>query len=304
MKEKVLVSTSTFADLDASPLQRLKQSGFDVTLNPHKRKLTKQELLALLPGITGLIAGLETLDYEVMSQSDLKVISRCGAGLSNVDLEAAKKLGVKVRSTPDAPTHAVAEFTVACLLNLLRMVPQMNEDLHKGKWNKQIGLQLSGKTVLIIGFGRIGRRVAQLLSSFNVRIIIVDPLLNRIDHPFELLPLDEALALADIIALHCSGEACLLSYREFDLMKQGVFLLNAARGGVMNEKALKKYLDDGKVAGVWLDTFEEEPYTGELSSYSQVLLTPHVGSYTKECRKEMESQAVENLITALAEVEV
>lgn len=300
MKHKVLIATSSFGTTDDAPLKRLAQAGFEARLNPYKRKLSQQELLGLLPGVTGLIAGLETLDHEVMSRSDLKVISRCGAGLSNVDISAAQRLGIKVCSTPEAPTQAVAELTLACLLNLLRKISQMDQDLHQGNWNKEIGSQLAGKTVLIIGLGRIGRRVAQLLEPFGARIIGVDPLAKEDDSNFEILPLEQALPLADIITFHCSGEDCLLSIREFTLMKKGAFLLNAARGGLIAERDLINALEDGTVAGAWLDAFEQEPYKGELTRYPQVLLTPHVGSYTRECRLQMELQAVENLIEAFA----
>ncbi|MBN1870817.1 MAG: phosphoglycerate dehydrogenase [Candidatus Omnitrophica bacterium] len=303
MKRKVLVSTSTFADSDDAPLKKLKKSGFEVMLNPYKRKLSKEELMQLLPGVSGLIAGLETLDHEVMSRSQLKVISRCGSGTSNVDKETAGKLGIRVCNTPDGPTDAVAELTIACLLNLLRKVSIMDQALHQGRWEKQTGLQLEGKTVVIIGLGRIGRRVAQLLIPFGARIIGVDPFVNKADASIKILSLQEALPLADIITFHCSGEKCLLSDNEFGLVKKGVFLLNAARGTLVDEKALIEALDTSRVAGVWLDTFGQEPYSGKLIRYSQVLLTPHVGSYTKECRQQMEMQAVNNLIEALAKYE-
>ncbi len=303
MKHKVLISTSTFGVSDDTPLKRLAQAGLEANINPYKRKLSKEELLNLLPEVTGLIAGLETLDEEVMSRSDLKVISRCGSGLSNIDMRAAERLGIKVCSTPRAPTQAVAELTIACLLNLLRGVSTMDQDLHQGRWNKQTGLQLEGKTILIVGWGRIGRRVAELLRPFHVRIIVVDPFVQNITKQFEFLTLAQGLPLADVITLHCSGEDCFFSAGEFALMKKGAFLLNAARGGLIDEKALIKAIDERLVAGAWLDTFEQEPYVGELMRYHQVLLTPHVGSYTEECRRQMELEAVENLIFAFEEIE-
>ena len=123
MSQKVLITTSSFASNNKRPLEELYQAGFKVLNNPYGRKVTKDELLNLLPGVTGLIAGLETLDKEVMQQSSLKVISRCGSGLSNVDLKAAKDLDIKVCNTPDAPTSAVAELTLGAMLSLIRMVP-------------------------------------------------------------------------------------------------------------------------------------------------------------------------------------
>jgi D-3-phosphoglycerate dehydrogenase len=279
-------------------MKRLQQAGAHIIQNPFKRKLTKEELHSLLPGVIGLIAGLEPLTRDVLERSQLKVISRCGVGLSNVDLQAAAHLGIVVRSTPDAPTTAVAELTVGAMLSLLRMVGWMDRDLHDGVWNKKIGLQLEGKTVVIIGFGRIGQKVASLLAPFNAKIIAVDPF--RTDcSAVPVLPLHDALRQADIVTAHCSGETCILGEKEFKLLKPGAFVLNGARGGVIDEKALMKSLDEGQVAGAWLDSFEEEPYRGPLTKYPQVILTPHVGSYTQECRTRMELEAVDNLLAAL-----
>lgn len=278
----------------------LMSSGYEVIDNPFKRKLTKEELLNLLsPDVVGLIAGLEPLDREVLQKSNLKVISRVGSGLSNIDMNAAKELGIKVCYTPSGPTTSVAEFTLGAMLSMIRMVPQMDRDLHQGQWNKKIGLQLEGKTVVIIGFGRIGRKVADLLLSFKVNILVVDPFCKKDVVDYTVLSLEEALPKADIITIHSSGNECLLGDKEFSLIKNGIYLLNASRGGSISESSLIKALDDNKVAGAWLDTFENEPYTGPLIKYHQVILTPHVGSYTLECRKQMETEATVNLLNAL-----
>ena len=292
-KIKVLIGPSSFAAADKEPMKRLLEAGIEVIDNPFKRKLTKEELLKLLPGIIGLIAGLETLDREVMETSDLKVISRCGSGMSNVDIQAAKEMGILVFNTPLAPVTAVAELTVGCLLSLIRQIPQANSDTHDRKWTKRIGRQLKGMEVAVIGFGNIGRRVGELVAAFGARVMAVDPALSD-----QTINLKDAIKQADAILVHAGGEDCILGEGEFNLMKQGVYLLNAARGGLIDENALKKALDDGKVAGAWLDTFKEEPYSGPLSDYSQVILTPHIGSYTAECRKAMELEAAKNLIEA------
>lgn len=299
-ENKVLIGTSSFAALDKTPMERLISSGFEVIDNPYKRKLTKEELLDLLStDVIGLLAGLEPLDREVLEKSNLRVISRVGSGLSNVDLGAAKVFGIKVCYTPYGPTTAVAELTIGAMLSLIRMIPQMNRDLHQGQWKKRIGFQLEGKTVVIIGFGRIGRKVADLLKSFRVNIFVVDPFSENDNKDYPVILLEEALPRADIISIHSSGENCLLGDKEFSLMKKGVYLLNAARGQLISESSLIKALDDSKVAGAWLDGFENEPYKGPLSKYKQVILTPHVGSYTFECRKQMETQAVDNLLNIL-----
>ena len=297
---KILIGPSSFAELDKTPLKMLESHGVQVIDNPYKRKLTKTELLELLADdVEGIIAGLEPLDREVFQKTKLKVISRVGSGLSNVDLEAAEEHGIIVKYTPYGPTSAVVELTIGIMLNMLRMVPQMDRDLHEKKWAKRIGAQLEGKTVVVIGFGRIGRRVAETLSAFNAKIIGVDPYFS-VDEKFDIQPLESSLPQADIITIHSSGEQPILGDEEFSKLKKGVYLLNAARGGIISEASLIKALDDEVVAGAWLDTFEQEPYNGPLTEYEQVVLTPHIGSYTAECRKKMETEAVENLLSAMA----
>lgn len=301
MAAKILIGPSSFAETDKTPVNRLIAAGYEVVDNPYRRKLTKKELLDLLDNnIVGLVAGLEILSREVMEKSRIQVISRVGAGLSNIDLEAARDLSIQVFNTPDAPTDAVAELTIGAMLSLLRMITQMDQALHNGQWQKKIGVQLQGKTVAIIGFGRIGRRVAELLSSFGVNILVVDPYADETACTgYQKVTLQAALPEADILTIHSSGIDCIIGEKEFILMKKGVYLLNAARGGVISELSLIKAIENGTVAGAWLDTFGEEPYKGPLCSYRNVILTPHVGSYTDECRRKMEGEAVENLLNAL-----
>lgn len=299
--ERVLIGPSSFAEADPEPLRRLEASGVEVIPNPYRRKLTRPELLALLAGdVRGLIAGLEPLDREVLASSRLVVISRVGAGVSNVDLDAARELGIAVHSTPDGPTAAVAELTLGAMLALLRMIPRMDRALKEGNWEKRIGSQLEGRTVAIIGFGRIGHRVVELLRPFRVRLVVVDPLLTAPpEADITLLPLERALPIADVVTLHASGDACLLGEAELAGIKRGAYLLNAARGGIVDEEALCRALADGRLAGAWLDVFADEPYGGRLRELENVILTPHVGSYTAEGRRRMELEAVDNLLAVL-----
>ena len=297
---KILIGPSSFAAMEHAPMNRLAESGCTVIDNPYKRKLTRNELIELLSdGVTGLIAGLEPLDRDVLERSSIKVISRCGSGMSNVDVAAAEELGIKVYSTPFGPTNAVAELTIACLLSLLREMPQINNSMHMRRWDKRIGVELRGKRVAVIGYGRIGQRVGELLSAFDAEVIAVDPEYNGNCANIKKMELHEALTMVDIFTIHSSGTECLFGENEFEAMKQGAFILNAARGELVDESALADALDSGKVAGAWLDTYSEEPYNGPLCGYSQVILTPHIGSYTAECRVAMETEAVENLLKGL-----
>lgn len=304
-KNKILIGPATFCAYDDSPLKVLKQNGFDIVENPRKQKLTRVELLTLLKDdVVGLISGLEPLSREILEHSSLKVISRSGSGMNNVDLKAAKELGIVVRNTPDGPVSAVAELTVGSILSMLRHIALFNKEVHSNIWKKQIGYQLEGKTVAIIGFGYIGKKVASLLKMFNVKVVAVDQHdINLCDENswIEKRSLKEALAIADIVSIHVSGDEKLISEKEFSVMKDGVFIANPSRGGVVDEKALCDALDSEKVKGVWMDVYSEEPYSGPLAGYEQVLMTPHIGSFTYECRKKMEMEAVTNLISAFKE---
>lgn len=301
MALKILIGPSSFAESDRTPLEKLMMAGFTVIDNPYKRKMTKEELRELLKDdVVGILAGLEPLDQEVLSHSHLKCVSRVGAGMTNVDVKTARDLNIAVCNTPDGPTNAVAELTLGALLSLLRWIPQSDQSLHERKWVRKMGGQIEAKTIAIIGFGRIGRRVAELLAPFRAKLIAVDPFIKESESlPCPILPMEEVLPKADIITIHTSGDECLFNDAAFSRMKRGALLLNAARGNIVSESALIKALDEGIVAGAWLDTFEEEPYKGSLCSYQNVILTPHLGSYTAECRSRMEGEAVENLLKAL-----
>ena len=232
----------------------------------------------------------------------LRIIERRPNGdwLENVDQAAAKRCGVRVCSTPNAPTVAVAELTLGALICLLRRVSQMDQTMHGGGWEKLSGPEIRGKTVVIIGLGRIGVQVASYLKAFGAKLIGVDPFRTGIVEGIPVLPLGEALPQADIITIHASGSAEIIGADALGQVRKGVYILNTGRGGLVNEAALQTALDDKRVAGAWLDAFVEEPYRGPLKNYRQVLLTPHVGYSSDESRRQMELEAVENLLTGLA----
>lgn len=298
---KILITTSSFANPDRSPLERLEAEGWVPVLNPFGRKLTKPEVIELLrDDVVGIVAGLEPLDREVLAGSKLAVVSRCGSGIANVDLEAARELGIGVECTPDAPTAAVAELTLGACLTLLRSLREKDTAVREGRWDKTPGRQLGSMTVAVVGMGRIGRRVAALFGAFGAKVIGVDPgITTGVAGDVPIVPLDQALQQADIVSLHAAGETCLIGPPEFERFKDGSYLLSAGRGALVDEEALMAALDRGTLAGAWLDVFSEEPYSGPLTRYPQVLLTPHVGSYTLEGRRNMEMEAVNNLIAAL-----
>ena len=307
MKRRILISTSTFGEFDKTPLSKLKDGGFDVILNPHKRKLSEGEVVELGGNAEGIIAGTENLSAQVLSKlKSLKVVSRCGVGLDNVDLKAARQLKIRVYSTPQAPTVAVAELTLGLILNLLRQIPLMDREIRRGCFEKRMGESLRNKTVGIVGFGKIGKAVGDLCRAFGAQVSFYDPALKgkKITGSQEYPNLTGLLKAADIITLHVpySKETHhLIGAKEFGLMKPTSYLINCARGGIVDETALYQALKEKKIAGAALDVFEEEPYTGPLKELDNCILTPHIGSYAREARIQMETEAVQNLIKALGD---
>jgi D-3-phosphoglycerate dehydrogenase len=300
-RRTILIGPTTFGAFDPRPVQQLEDAGFTVRRNPVGRKMNQEELLLALTDVVGVVAGLEMYPAEVLARSQLKVVSRCGVGLENIDLPAAQEMGIKVYSTPNAPTTAVAELTVGALITLLRGVPQMDRMMHDGKWEKRSGPQLEGKTITLIGLGRIGRKVAEYLRPFGVRLLGVDPVLQGAVEGIRMVSLAQALAESDIVSIHASGSAEILGEAELAAIKPGAYVANTGRGGLINERALCNALESGRVAGAWLDCFSEEPYQGPLTSYPQVLMTPHIGYSSDEARRRMEMEAASNLLAGLAD---
>ena len=301
---QVLISTSSFNLANFAQLSDLKKAGIEVKLNPFAARLTEEQVIDLLGTDTiGLIAGLEPLTQNVLkSAKSLKVIARVGTGLDSVDLVAAKELGITVLNTPDAPTKAVAELTIAHILGLLRHVSQADRQIRSGVWKGLMGSLLETKTVGIVGFGRIGKRVATLLSAFGASVIISDAQVKSGD--FQNVGLDELCTRSDIVSLHLPySEAThhIIDEKRMNLMKKGSFIVNISRGGLVDEAMLLVSLKSGHIAGAALDCFEQEPYEGELRNLENVQITAHMGSYARETRDLMEQEASRLLVNALHE---
>lgn len=293
---KVVVGASSFAGASDKAINLLLEKGIEVVKNPYGRKLTVEETIEHLQGADGLLAGLELLGEEVLSQApDLKAIARIGIGTDNVDFEACRRHNIKVSNTPDAPTKAVAEMALAALLTMGHEIIPCNADVHNKVWKKRIGFSLIDLNVLFIGYGRIGRRFADILRSLGSNILIYDPYQLEISEP----DLDEALKKADVVTIHASGKEEIITAKEIALMKNGVTVMNCARGTLINEDALYEALKSGKVAHFWGDVFWNEPYEGRLIECENAILTPHISTYNSLCRETMETEAVLNLLKDL-----
>lgn len=299
---KILISTSSF-DKNNQLLRDFINNGNEVVFNPYARKLETNELIELANDASGIVAGTETISKEALEKlPKLKVISRCGVGLDNVDLKSCNSLQIKVYNTPEGPTIAVAELTIGLMLDLLRDISLMDRNIRIGHWKKNMGNLLQGKKIGIVGFGRIGRKVSELLASFSVHCAYFD-INDTIEASIPSFKgLSDLLAWADIISIHCSlnrSKEKIIGEKELDIMRAGSWLINVSRGEAVDEEALFKALSLKHLAGVAIDTFEQEPYKGKLASLENVILTPHIGSYAKEARCDMENEAIKNLIEGL-----
>ena len=293
---KIAIGASSFSESSPKPLAMLEEKGLTVFPNPYGRRLTEDEIIEHLKDADGLLAGLEPLTERVFQQSPkLKAIARIGIGMDNVDQEAAKRHGIKVSNTPDGPTDAVAEMTLTALLALNHHLVDSNADVHNGVWKKRMGASIRGQKVFVIGMGRIGKKVAALLGSLGAEILAYD----KYDEKVSNCTLEDGLRSADAVTLHVSGNDEVLGAKELDWMKPGAILLNSARGKVVNEDALYERLQDGRVGGFWGDALWQEPYEGKIRECKNALLTPHICTYTADCRESMETDAVRNLLRDL-----
>ena len=293
---RVVVGASSFADENEGASVLLEQHGIEWVKNPFGRRLTEEETIAHLQGADGLLAGLEPLNERVFAACpSLKAIARIGIGMDNVDVEAAKRYGIQVSNTPDGPTDAVAEMTLAALLTIIRQIIPSNQDVHNGIWKKRMGVSIRGLKVIIVGYGRIGRKTAELLTLLGAEIAVYD----RYQEDASTCTWEQGLAWADVISLHASGKEEILGEKEFGLMKKGCIILNSARGGLINEDMLFQCLQSKEIAWYWGDALWKEPYEGKIKECDNAILTPHICTYTRQCREEMETQAVKNLLEDL-----
>lgn len=305
-KSDIFVTLSTFAEYSKEPLRLLQQSKFSFQTNSYGRRIKPAEVIEFGRDSRGLVAGVEPYTAETLAKlPELLCISRCGVGIDSIDLVEAKRRGITVLNTPDEPIIAVVELTLTMILALLRQLPKVNNLTHKRKWKRVAGNLLSGKTLGIIGLGRIGQRLVELIEPFDVTVLAVEPFPNNEwveDHNVELLELQELLPRADIISIHAAHaekNPFFLGAKEFAQMKSGAWLVNMARGDMLDDEALNEALNSGQISGAGLDVFPQEPYTGPLCDNQRVIMTPHQATLTIETRVAMETQAVENLLRFL-----
>lgn len=303
--EKVLITTVPFGQSDPAPINALTAAGLPYLINPLGRRLTPPELCEMIGDISLMVAGTEPITSQVMAAAPhLRLIARVGIGLDNVDLGEARRRGIAVSYTPDAPSPAVAELTIGLVLSLLRDIPNTDHRMHRGVWQRSQGRRISHSTIGIIGVGRIGRKVIRHLQGGfpGVRILAHDvaPDLAFGDtHGVTWVDKDTLLADADVVSLHVPltrDTRYLIGQRELGVMRPTSVLINTSRGGIVDEVALAGALREGRLHGAAVDVFEQEPYAGELTAIDRCLLTSHMGSMSADCRAQMERESVDEVV--------
>jgi D-3-phosphoglycerate dehydrogenase len=276
----------------------------------HRTSTTAEELLGLITNYDALIVrGQSRVTSDVIdAASQLKVVGRAGVGVDNIDLDAAKKKNITVVNAPTSTTIAVAELTFGLLLAVARETPRADAAMKQGQWNKKEfeGVELNGKTLGIIGFGRIGIEVGKRAAGFGMNVIVYDP--NVTEHELEHadaepVSIQDLYAWSDFISLHLPLNVQtrdLIGPMAFSEMKDGVRIISTARGGIINQSALLDALNSGKVAGAALDVFEKEPPgLTELVSHPRVIATPHIGAQTAEAQSRAAEDIANEVLAAL-----
>ncbi len=249
------------------------------------------------------------LTKDIIEKADkLRVIGRAGVGVDNVDLDAATKRGIIVMNTPEGNTVSTAEHTFSMIMALARNIPQAHQSLHDGKWKRHdfLGTELNGKVLGVIGYGRIGREVTKRAVAFGMRVVAFDPFISKAsikEHPVEFMDLRAMLKIADFVTVHTPltpETKYILNRQTFKHCKRGVKIVNCARGGIIEEKALLDALKTGIVSGAALDVFEKEPpVNNPLLKLPQVITTPHLGAATSEAQEQVAVDVAKQVVDAL-----
>lgn len=301
---KILITTVPFGEYNRLPLDILDNSGIEYLINPYNKKLTETQLSELVGDFDVLLAGTEPITEKVMAGAPkLKFISRVGIGLDSIDLKAARKRGIKVSYTPDAPYPAVAELTLGMILTLLRSVHISNQQIRQGNWRRIFGRRLDDIVIGIIGVGRVGTHLLRCLRGFGRIQILVNDISPNIELNSEFclkwVTKEQIYREADVISLHIPLTPLtknMICREQLLQMKKDSFVINTSRGGIINEKDLYEVMVGGHLGGAAIDVFENEPYQGNLTEIDRCLLTAHMGSMSVDCRSQMELEATKEVV--------
>jgi D-3-phosphoglycerate dehydrogenase len=304
MSLKVVSTSPTFGYYATEPLEYLKTRGAQIVLAPQGKKMSEEELIEFVRDYDAIIVGIEKITAPVIEASKkLKIITKHGAGVDNVDVKTASARGIVVTSAPGANSDAVADLTVGLFLSLAREIPFADRSVREGKWPRLAGVQMNEKTLGIIGLGQIGKKVVKRALGFDMKVLVYDVIQDEAfarQTALRYVSLDELLAQSDFISIHVPlmpSTHRLIGERELGILKKQAFIVNISRGNIVDEEALYRSLKEGRIRGAALDVFSQEPPTGSpLLSLDNVILTPHMGGYTLEALRDTGLICVRNIL--------
>lgn len=304
---KILITPRSFASFSDKPLKMLTERGYEIKRNNIGRPYKKEEMLNLVSDIDGVIIGIDEMSAEVIEKADkLKVISKYGTGFDNIDINMATKKKITVTNTPAANFDAVADLAFGFILSLARRIPEADKKTKNGKWEKITGKSVWKKTVGIIGLGKIGKQVVKRAQGFEMNILAFDIVKDKKfaqKYGIKYVNLEKLLQKSDYITIHVplnDATRNMISYEEFEKIKESAFLINTSRGGIVDEEALYNALRNNKLRGAALDVYNNEPpRESPLKEFDNIIMTPHIGAYTEEAIENMSIQAAQNLIDVL-----
>ncbi len=306
---KVFVSPTSFLKPQNAKAKALLEERAEASYNELGRPLAGDEIVSRLQGADAYLAGLDYITADVVKRmpASVKVISRYGTGVDRVDLDACKRRGIVVTNTPGANATAVCELSFALMLAVARNIPALHAAVCDGAWPRSEGIELAGKTLGILGLGAIGKRLATRAKAFEMRVMAYDPFLDRSfaeAHGIETAAPDAVCAQADFISLHLpysESTRYLISAERIGRMRPGAIIINTSRGGLIDEAAAAVALKEGRLGGLGLDAFEQEPLADSpLKGLKGVVFTPHTGAHTAEAVEKMGLLSVQNVLDVLA----
>ncbi len=309
MKLKVLVTAVSFGRTSTEPAALLENAGCEIIRSSLSRPMNEEELLAAVPQVDAIITGADIITRRVIeSARRLRVIAKHGVGVDNIDVQCATERGIVVTNAPGSNADSVADLAFGLMLALARRIPQADRFTRSGEWDRFIGVEVWGKTIGIVGLGRIGKGIAVRARGFNMEVLACDVFH---DEPFAIaqgitfVSFEELLGRADFVTLNVPlgpDTRGMVNSRTLRLMKRGAYLINTARGEIVDEAALAEALQNGLIAGAAVDVYVKEP-PGEspLFSLPNVIVTPHMGAHTAEAARNAGLVAANCVVDALAE---
>jgi D-3-phosphoglycerate dehydrogenase / 2-oxoglutarate reductase len=298
---RVAVTPRSMRDTSGPHHELLESADIEVRWTNKDRQLSEEEMIRLVRNCPGLIVGVDPVTEAVFSAGPLRAVVKYGSGMDNIDTHAAERMGVRVASTPAANARSVAELTIALLFALARHIVEHDRDVRAGSWSRRTGIEVVGKKLGVVGLGAVGKEVASLARAIGLDVVAHDPFVETAD--VQLVPFDDLLASCDAISLHVplnDSTSGMIGLHELVSMKKGAFLINTARGGIVDEGALADALASGQLGGAALDAFgHEPPGPTRLLEYDNFLASPHAGAATVEAVQRTGTAAITELLRLL-----